>query len=126
MPKIKRKAGCKKKPLLRTISSSAGTQNQLNMEYADVLEFALKLTKRHLRASRNNPLGENSEGHVKQAFIEVVLAGQTGRVPPKKLKKMVAVSAKNTASHNEWKGEPELEMRRSVMAGVPKFVKVRF
>ncbi len=124
MPKIKRKAGCKKKQLVRTISSSAGTQNQLNIEYVDVLEFALKLTKRHLRASRNIPLSENSERYVKQAFIEVVLAGQTGRVPPKKLKKMVAVSAKNTASHNEWKGQPELEMRHSVMAGVPRFVKV--
>ena len=124
MPKIKRKAECKKKHFVRTISSSAGTQNQLNIEYVDVLEFAVKLTKRHLRTSRNIPLNENSELHVKQALIEVVLAGQTGRVPPKKLKKMVAVSAKNTASHKEWMGQPELEMRHSVMAGVPRFVKV--
>lgn len=63
-------------------------------------------------------------GVVTEAMTKLALAGQAGKISPRKLKFMVISSAKKNRHYRDWQPDASLEQRHGFMAGAPRFNKV--
>ncbi|AJJ02393.1 hypothetical protein ACR3FT_002206 [Yersinia enterocolitica] len=98
------------------------SNDTIKSEYNDVLYFAIQFNKRQYRTN-GQPLSDVVIKTVETALKNFILAGQARNIPPRVLKRMVALSGRKDRSYRDWKPDAALEQRHSLMAGATRKVR---
>lgn len=85
-------------------------------EYAEVLEFALRVNMDKGRIN-GAVLNEAARKTVESATRKYILAGQARNIAPQELKRKILESARKDRSHRNWKADVQLEQKYNFMAG---------
>ena len=101
-------------------TGSIVTGTALNDTYRQVLDFALRYKLRCARRDRREPL---LAATVTDALLRLVTAGQAGKMPPEKLKRLIVSASSRNRSHRSFQVEPGAEQRAGLLAGSGRLVR---
>ncbi|MBA5202876.1 hypothetical protein H2Y57_04105 [Pectobacterium aroidearum] len=97
--------------------------NNIDMSYAVLLDETMKEVVNYL-SERGQPINRPTIETVQAALTQVLVAAHIGKIPPEKLRILLAQSAQQSLQYARWEPQVGLEGYHSNMIGFPRSLKV--
>lgn len=95
----------------------------LDESYKDLLQQTLLEVVNYCHSIGSEPTASTFIS-VRDELTKVILAAQAGKIPPDRLRNMLAQSARQALDYSRWETQAGLESYHSSMIGTPRAIKV--